>query len=46
MDGVLVKLKTDALNDRLIAPPLESGSVKFSYTKLPRAKKKKKLHYC
>ena len=38
MDGVLVKLKTDAPNNRLIAPPWESGSVKFSYTKLPRAK--------
>ena len=38
MDGVLVKFKTDAPNNRLIAPPWESWSVKFSYTKLPRAK--------
>ena len=38
IDGVLVKLKADAPNNRLIAPPWESGRVKFSYAKLPRAK--------
>ena len=38
MDGVLAKLKTDAPNNNAVAPPWESGSAKFTYTKLPRAK--------
>ena len=38
MDGVLAKLKTDAPNNNAGAPPWESGSAKFTYNKLPRAK--------
>ena len=38
MDGVLAKLKTDAPNNNAVAPPWESSSAKFTYTKLPRAK--------
>ena len=38
MDGVLAKLKSDALNNNTVAPPWESSSAKFFYTKLPRAK--------
>ena len=38
MDGVLAKLKTDAPNNNAVASPWESGSAKFIYTKLHRAK--------
>ena len=36
--GVLAKLKTDAPSNNAVAPPWESNSAKFTYTKLPRAK--------